>query len=1181
MGGLLCAEVVLIPSLADGSLRHRLIGTVNFDVPFLGMHPRVVKVGLASIFSPAPGPQKSPHDDEDTPSLPNMQTGGDYFDDRSIASASTSNLKLSSSPFSPSQPDPNYNPAFKNDVVLPIRKGWEGAWYFLNKHSSDLRTATKQLVKSHLEFGGAMADYSGLKLRYTRIRGLEEQGERTRKAVIGSSVAPPRVRFVNYYTSSTGRPKKPKTPMSPEIPVETPTMTGGPIDEDYKTTQDDEEKYSEEFAPRDNELLETDDDIKDFEAGEMNGLSAMDHLEPAPMSDAGNDTSDIETWIDATEHMEIAQPSLATAADKNDTAPDKLEEDVDTHTAASDKPLEAATSTLQELPPIPDPPAKPEKPPFFSDKDSRKLAEKEYDRVLKLYFRAVKDREKTLKDREKLEKKRERQAIKEGKKAEKEVMKGDKNKEKEHKKTIERRETDQESVMATEQKDAKKEWKAALDHSWNDDDSTIEPLSKYTSSVQSNVLSTQGTESRYGEEQKPFKDRTFCTLPPKDGSGNRDPTWVRVLMKDVDLVEAHCGLFIPDDHDGDGFSQKELDTCLIPPKQDDWVPSANYDEYEIDSLVPGPSRIKIVGRIVNLFESSPKTKLPTGAKGSLHLVLKDDTGAVTIKLSYSMLLYEPQLSQLVAVWATYIANGDKGFFPCAVAPLYIKIFPEKDKSSHIRKDGTQVHLVEVGVMDDTDGAVLSLWGIASTSSAQWRPSQTVLLITSPGLNISHKNWLALASDTFIDVDPDVPGAATLRTFAGRMIKRQHVNHDFPHKEYDTWCLTRPNEHVLYTLADIDDRARDAPEDEFEGYLSMIIVELNMTTLRQQNMLMCNEWINPRLIGKLVDESGCIDTGKLVLSDHAWTRFLGRKAEDLIHSSASELKSVERRMLHVMAQESNSSRRDWRDMFAVPVVIKQVFAKFPLSTYTPNALPTRSPTHRDEHTLYTWTTTTDGISFNPTCLKWQTYLLFQGIAFRTQSSNNHASPSGSLPFLLPANTPNPIASSKLEAWSRTHGASKSPDTQTPRQDVYASLLDHAVRRAWLYLLYLDPDNFDHVARRLYVTPSSSNTFVALAIAHQLRNAASQELLKVTPVVKAEDILKEAVDALSALSTLLGGDTWFFGQEKPALFDASVFAYTHLLLDEEMGWRNNPLAERLATFRNLVLHRERVLSDYYQR
>jgi hypothetical protein len=42
------------------------------------------------------------------------------------------------------------------------------------------------------------------------------------------------------------------------------------------------------------------------------------------------------------------------------------------------------------------------------------------------------------------------------------------------------------------------------------------------------------------------------------------------------------------------------------------------------------------------------------------------------------------------------------------------------------------------------------------------------------------------------------------------------------------------------LADICS-AREAPEEEFEGYLSIIITELNMSTLRQQNMLMCNEW----------------------------------------------------------------------------------------------------------------------------------------------------------------------------------------------------------------------------------------------------------------------------------------------------------------------------------------------------
>jgi hypothetical protein len=36
-------------------------------------------------------------------------------------------------------------------------------------------------------------------------------------------------------------------------------------------------------------------------------------------------------------------------------------------------------------------------------------------------------------------------------------------------------------------------------------------------------------------------------------------------------------------------------------------------------------------------------------------------------------------------------------------------------------------------------------------------------------------------------------------------------------------------------------AREVSEDKFDGYLSMLIMDLNISTLRQQNMLMCNEW----------------------------------------------------------------------------------------------------------------------------------------------------------------------------------------------------------------------------------------------------------------------------------------------------------------------------------------------------
>jgi metaxin len=100
-----------------------------------------------------------------------------------------------------------------------------------------------------------------------------------------------------------------------------------------------------------------------------------------------------------------------------------------------------------------------------------------------------------------------------------------------------------------------------------------------------------------------------------------------------------------------------------------------------------------------------------------------------------------------------------------------------------------------------------------------------------------------------------------------------------------------------------------------------------------------------------------------------------------------------------------------------------------------------------------------------------------------------------------------------------------------------------------------------------------------MAHQLRAAAEGELLKHTSIIDTDDLYSEADKAFEALSILLGDNPWFFGNEKPALFDASVFAYTHLLLDEGLGWKEKKLCRALGRRENLVQHRERLLVRYY--
>jgi metaxin len=188
--------------------------------------------------------------------------------------------------------------------------------------------------------------------------------------------------------------------------------------------------------------------------------------------------------------------------------------------------------------------------------------------------------------------------------------------------------------------------------------------------------------------------------------------------------------------------------------------------------------------------------------------------------------------------------------------------------------------------------------------------------------------------------------------------------------------------------------------------------------------------------------------------------------------------------------SNDTRRQAtpaRSIFSVPAPIKQLFDKFPLLTYPANDLPLRAPRNRDEHILYVFANQDiirdGGASFNPNCLKWQvrrkllgcrphiyrkankafanskTYMKFSNIKFRIRLSNNHASPSGALPFLIPASSEDasatknakPIPSAKLQRWCMDNaGGNKIEESGDMRYEAYLSLLDLRIRSAWVRL-----------------------------------------------------------------------------------------------------------------------------------
>ncbi|KAL1600727.1 hypothetical protein SLS60_007115 [Paraconiothyrium brasiliense] len=550
MGGLVAADVALL-------CRHRIIGVINFDVPFLGMHPGIIKAGLGSIFKPWPEPQDQTSEGPDP-------TG------KKISRFNTL--------FNPKPNDPNFNPPFPNDVHLPVRKGWENTLHWLNKHSNGVVQAGKSLVRSHFEFGSAMADYRTLKARYMKIRSLEEEDERQRIAAMHDMAHPPRIRFVNYYTTSTGRPKKPKSPMSLSPSPSRPLSITSQHPADSTTALassasqlriDGHGSEASTVSPRISIERPPEDDVLDF-------------VPPTPI-----DEVDPEPPVD----------------------PQAL---VETETAES-----ASGPQLPDIPPIP------QEPPFvdlaqFTDKSQRKAAEKEHDQALKEYQRAVKGRNKVINERDKIQERWEKQKKKDQQSKEKQAQKDQQSKERQAHKDQQAETKETETHLQREEKRLQQEAKrmqqeedrmrgrpqieertkskekadsehhtelthedvgavqlggdnasrsssnngpygnydfsrsAIMNQAEPDEQASYttgsNPPSSYNESTYS--LATADSKVQAPASEKPPKVRRlrkFCMLPPEDSKGNKDPTWVRIFMEGIDEVAAHTTLFFVND----------------------------------------------------------------------------------------------------------------------------------------------------------------------------------------------------------------------------------------------------------------------------------------------------------------------------------------------------------------------------------------------------------------------------------------------------------------------------------------------------------------------------------------------------------------------------------------------------------------------------------------------------------
>lgn len=483
-----CSQPSQHPGGTSSPFRHRILGTISLDAPFLGLHPGVVVSGIASLFRPAQSPplrsEDSPREHAEATGFQTLSPGASpYSEMSSLSSAPSSNLDSSSG-----LQDPYFNPQFPNDVAFVDRGWFRNIIHFAAKYrEQNLVHAAANHILSHLEFGACLADYAGLKSRYNKLRALEDVDNWNHPEAV-------RVRFANYYTVSTGIIKK--------------SRPSSPSGLSRKLDESEERRISLRSA----DSLVSDQQVLSQESG----MSETPRISVEEYSDGSRCDSlrvldpmpEPESWpAEETEGKSAASPDISDPPSRHGKGAQERGQAFgakDSSLSVKDEPPDGDAT----LPPIPAVPSPPEVPNLDSvpDKASRRQAEKAYKAALKAHTQAVKRRDRALADRQKALDKQQRKALKEARKAEK--------------------------------------GRAKLLHKSPPPPQTEEEAEKEKKREEG---TNAEAERRQGKD-KPRRRRKFCVLPPRSPDGTVDPTWVEVYMEGVDEVGAHCGLFLPGRH---------------------------------------------------------------------------------------------------------------------------------------------------------------------------------------------------------------------------------------------------------------------------------------------------------------------------------------------------------------------------------------------------------------------------------------------------------------------------------------------------------------------------------------------------------------------------------------------------------------------------------------------------------
>lgn len=266
---------------------------------------------------------------------------------------------------------------------------------------------------------------------------------------------------------------------------------------------------------------------------------------------------------------------------------------------------------------------------------------------------------------------------------------------------------------------------------------------------------------------------------------------------------------------------------------------------------------------------------------------------------------------------------------------------------------------------------------------------------------------------------------------------------------------------------------------------------------------------------------------------------------------------------------------------LPAFLRRVFDTFPLLINPSANLPDSSPSseEREKLILYIYG---EGPSHHPSSLCMQTLLHTSERRFDTRSSNAHASSTNRLPFLLLPGGIQTVVAERIPDWIFTD----EPKLETESK-AFLTLVNTSLRNAWLYTVYLEPRNFQHIAMPLFIDKYTAWP-ASLLVGKSFRDSAYKAITESRggSYISRPEIYADAERAWAALSSLLNGRAFFGAHnedntEKPGLLDAAVFSFTYQFLTLELDPTEADVRTSLQQCSNLSQHCDRIIKMYYKK